>query len=139
MMPKRCCVQNCSNQPKSGVALHKFPSDKLALLTKWVEFVNIDRANFIYTQYMHICSAHFRQPEDYDNWTMFSMGYDKALKLKLNVVPSIRPIIPEKRRLTTSPYDRPIKVSRRSRARQKLEINRILVMILYCTHIVACM
>ena len=111
-MPNRCVVVGCSNVPdlEKGIALHAIPfwDDKRPIpqerRRKWVEFVQVKRANWEASKWSVICSRHF-QVDDfqrrYSNLEGFEKSWIPRLKrddIGVNVFPSVHEIVKEKPR-----------------------------------------
>ena len=135
-MVKCCVVQFCSNSNKTGHTMHKFPKDA-NLRRQWVKFVQVKRADFVEpTEHSVICNIHF-SPDCYEKSFMVEMGLRKQSPLLSGAVPTIqspaatnscdtrkRPIQiegSEEPEVANSSNKRP----RKSRALQKLEVNRV--------------
>ncbi|CAH1788266.1 unnamed protein product [Owenia fusiformis] len=71
-MPFRCVVGGCSNEPREGISLFKWPKDaKMARL--WAKFVDSTRKDFTPSDQTRICSAHFKSEHFSINTTQNSM------------------------------------------------------------------
>ena len=117
--------------------MHKFPKDA-NLRRQWIKFVQVKRADFVEpTEHSVICNIHF-SPDCYEKSFMVEMGLRKQSPALLSgAVPTIqspaatnscdtrkRPIQnegSEQPEVADSADKRP----RRSRAVQKLEVNRV--------------
>ena len=133
-MVKRCVVHYCSNSDKTGHTMHKFPKEA-NLRRQWVKFVQVKRADFKEPSvHSVICSSHF-SPDCYEKSYMAEMGLKKQNHLLPGAVPTIhsqpeanssegkkRPIADSEEAEIS---DRTGKKQRRSRALQKLEVNRV--------------
>ena len=135
-MVKRCVVQFCSNSNKTGHTMQKFPKDA-NLKRQWVKFVQVKRADFVEPfEHSVVCNSHFSL-DCYEKSYMVQMGLKKQKQLLLGAVPTIQ-ALPEanssevKKRPIPSADSDDLKVAdrtekrpRRSRALQKLEVNRV--------------
>lgn len=136
-MVKRCVAAFCSNSNETGYAMHKFPKDP-NLRRQWINFVRLKRADFAKaTEHSVLCHIHFA-PDCYERSYMEEMGIKKKKILLAGAVPTIqssavaessnvpdsrkRPLESTEPELCDSDTD---KRPRKSRAVQKLEINRV--------------
>lgn len=102
-MPNRCVVVGCSNIPdlEKGIALHAIPywNDNRPISQerrrKWIEFVQVKRANWEASRWSVICSKHFTA-DDFQRRYCILEGFEKFWipRLKrddygVNVFPSI--------------------------------------------------
>ena len=116
--------------------MHKFQKDA-NLKQQWVKFVQVKRADFVEpSEHSVVCSSHFSL-DCYEKSYMVEMGLNKQKQLLPGVVPKIQ-ALPEanssevKKRPIPSADSDDLKVAdrtekrpRRSRALQKLELNRV--------------
>ena len=116
--------------------MQKFPKDA-NLKRQWVKFVQVKRADFVEpSEHSVVCSSHFSL-DCYEKSYMVEMGLKKQKQLLPGAVPTIQ-ALPEanssevkKRPIPSADSDdlkvadRTEKRSRRSRALQKLEVNRV--------------
>ena len=92
-----CVAANCSNIPKHGTILHRFPRyDRPLILKKWVKFVLDKRVNFVSrsTPSSRLCSDHF-VVDDFVNKVKYEYGYAPRLDLHQTTVPSVHKQPPE--------------------------------------------
>ncbi|XP_031562294.1 THAP domain-containing protein 1-like isoform X2 [Actinia tenebrosa] len=102
-MPNRCVVIGCSNIPdlEKGIALHAIPywDDNRPIpqerRRKWIEFVQVERANWEASRWSVICSKHFTA-DDFQRRYSSLEGFEKFWipRLKrddfgVNVYPSV--------------------------------------------------
>ena len=116
--------------------MHTFPKDA-NLKRQWVKFVQVKRADFVEpSEHSVVCSSHFSL-DCYEKSYMVEMGLKKQKQLLPGAVPTIQ-ALPEansskvKKRPIPSADSDDLKVAdrtekrpRRSRALQKLEVNRV--------------
>jgi len=116
--------------------MHKFPKDA-NLRRQWVKFVQVKRADFVEpTEHSVICNIHF-SPDCYEKSFMVEMGLKKQSSLVSGAVPTIQSPAAtnscdtRKRPIQNEGSEEPEvadyadKRPRRSRALQKLEVNRV--------------
>ena len=87
-MPTRCIVAGCSNTPKDGVRLHRFPKDP-ALRKIWAAKVRLTRANWDGPSPTSvICSDHFTA-DDYEKTLHEEFGIPaRGPRLKDSAIPT---------------------------------------------------
>ena len=117
--------------------MHKFPKDA-NLRRQWIKFVQVKRADFVEpTEYSVICNIHF-SPDCYEKSFMVEMGLRKQSPALLSgAVPTIQSPAAtnscdtRKRPIQNEGSEQPEEADsadkrpRRSRAVQKLEVNRV--------------
>ncbi len=142
-MVKRCVVQFCSNSNETGYTMHKFPKDA-NLRRQWLRFVQLKRADFVEpSPHSVICHIHF-SPECYEKNHLEQMGFKAQKKLLSGAVPTIQS--PEatkssKRRMQTEDSEGPEVADnterrpKKSRALQKLEVNRVSYTSVFCVYL----
>ena len=79
-MPAYCVAANCNNsQTTPGITMHELPRSRPAVRRKWIEFIQLKRADFpAAPHHAHLCSEHFSEC-DFANPMEYHMGF--ALKL----------------------------------------------------------
>ena len=135
-MVKRCVVQFCSNTNQTGHTMHKFPKDA-NLKRQWVKFVQVKRADFVRpTEHSVICNVHFT-PDCYEKSFMVEMGLKKQKQLIPGAVPTVQSpaannysdgrkrVIQNEDTVEQEVVGSADKRPKRSRALQKLEVNRV--------------
>jgi hypothetical protein len=131
--------------------MHKFPKDT-NLRWQWVKFVQVKRADFVEpTEHSVICNIHF-SPDCYEKSFMVKMGLRKQSPLLSGAVPTIQSPAAtnscdtRKRPIQNEGSEEPEvadcadKRPRRTRALQKLEVNRVssqpLYLLFFATQII---
>lgn len=85
-MPNRCVVIGCSNIPhlEKGIALHAIPywNDNRPIpqerRRKWIEFVQVKRANWEASKWSVICSKHFTVDDFQRRYYCSLEGFEKS-------------------------------------------------------------
>lgn len=77
---RKCAVPGC----KATKGMHSMPRDP-SLASRWLQFVGLDEQS---GAQIRVCNAHFTE-ECFANGTMVQMGFQAALQLTENAVPTI--------------------------------------------------
>ena len=88
-MPAYCVAANCNNsQTTPGITMHELPSSRPALRRKWIQFIQLKRADFLAApHHAHLCSEHFSECDFADPMEIPHVEADTMFRYSFKILP----------------------------------------------------